>query len=108
MFSADGSPPSGSSLTTAVAHNLAAPHGLGSLPLGPTWSTPCGTAVSLWSNRSDDGADDTARKALQLSKLNARITYPYFVQNEVDVSDLRIFRKPLDSRLLDSLSCNLS
>ena len=95
---------------TAVAHNPAAPHGLGSLPLGPTWSTPCGTAVSLWSNRHDDlyGANDTAHKALQLSKLNACITYAYSVQNEVDVSDLHIFCKPLASRLLASLSCNLS
>ena len=58
--------------------------------------------LSLWSNRNDDlyGADDTARKALQLSKLNARITYEY----EVDASDLHIFHQPLASRLVASLS----
>ena len=40
--------------------------------------------LSLWSNRSDDlySADDTARKALQLSKPNARITYAYSVQTK--------------------------
>ena len=33
---------------------------------------------------------------------------PYSVQNEVDASDLHTFHKPLASRLLESLSCNLS